>query len=158
MFSRALGSLLGFTLNSNWFLRVFPSILIGWCDYFDVGFTTLNQEALWWHEFPKPVTTCKGEPPQSWIAFASWLIIAPLHIFLVKAGHNKFSQKRNGFANLQLLNRHSDMTYSVPKQVVSPEWQKLKEIKINKIMTNYKEKGMKVFSLKREFIYNSCEN
>lgn len=48
-------------------------------------------------------------------------VIAPLHIFLAKAWHNKFSQKRNVFANLQQLNRHSGMTYSVPKQVVSPE-------------------------------------
>ena len=45
-FSRALGSLHGFNLNSHWFLGVFSLILIGRCDNSGFGFTTLDRRAL----------------------------------------------------------------------------------------------------------------
>ena len=45
-FSRALGSLVGFTLKSHWLLEILSFLLIGRCDYFGFGFTTLNQNAL----------------------------------------------------------------------------------------------------------------
>ena len=41
-FSRALFSLFVFTLSSHWLLIVFSFLLIGRCDYFGFGFTTLN--------------------------------------------------------------------------------------------------------------------
>ena len=44
--SRALGGLLDFTLSSHWLLKVFPFHLIGRCDYFGFGFTTLTRKAL----------------------------------------------------------------------------------------------------------------
>ena len=45
-FSRAWGRLHVFTLSSHWLLVIFTFVLIGRCDYFDFGFTTLNQKAL----------------------------------------------------------------------------------------------------------------
>ena len=44
-FSRALFSLFVFTLSSHWLFIVFSFLLIGRCDYFGFGFTTLNQRA-----------------------------------------------------------------------------------------------------------------
>ena len=41
-FSRACGQLHVFTLSSHWLLVIFSFILIGRCDYFGFGFTTLN--------------------------------------------------------------------------------------------------------------------
>ena len=45
-FSRALGSLVIFTLNSHWLLKASSFLLIGCCDKFGFGFTTLNRKAL----------------------------------------------------------------------------------------------------------------
>ena len=45
-FSRALSNLVGFTLSPHWPLKVFSFHLIGRCDYFGFGFTTLNLKAL----------------------------------------------------------------------------------------------------------------
>ena len=47
IFSRALGSLFGFTLSSHWLFRLFSFFLIGCCDFFGVDFTTLCREALY---------------------------------------------------------------------------------------------------------------
>ena len=46
-FSRALGSLLGFTSSSLWFLKVFSKLLIGCCDNFGFRSTTLNRSMLY---------------------------------------------------------------------------------------------------------------
>ena len=35
------------TLSSHWLLKVFPFLLIGHCDYFGFGFTTLSRNALY---------------------------------------------------------------------------------------------------------------
>lgn len=45
-FSRALGSMTVFALNSHWLLKVLSFHLIGCCDYFGFGFTTLNRKEL----------------------------------------------------------------------------------------------------------------
>ena len=47
IFSRALGSLFGFTLSSHWLFKLFSFFLIGCCDFFGVDFTTLCREALY---------------------------------------------------------------------------------------------------------------
>ena len=47
-FSRALGSLVIFTLNSHWLLKASSFLLIGCCDKFGFGFTTLNRKVLSW--------------------------------------------------------------------------------------------------------------
>ena len=44
-FSRASGRLHVFTFSSDWPLVIFTFVLIGRCDYFGFGFTTLNQKA-----------------------------------------------------------------------------------------------------------------
>ena len=46
-FSRALYSLVGFTLSSHWLFRVLSFRLIGRCDFFGLGFKTLNRKALY---------------------------------------------------------------------------------------------------------------
>ena len=46
-FSRAWGRLHVFTLSSYWLLVKFTFALIGRCDYFGFGFTTLNRKALY---------------------------------------------------------------------------------------------------------------
>ena len=46
-FSRASGRSHVFTLSSDWFLMTFIFVLIGRCDYFGFGFTTLNRKALY---------------------------------------------------------------------------------------------------------------
>ena len=46
-FSRASSRLRAFTLSSHWFLLIFIFVLIGRCDYFGFGFTTLNRKALY---------------------------------------------------------------------------------------------------------------
>ena len=45
-FYRASGWLHVFTLSSHWLLVIFAFVLIGRCDYFGFGFTTLNRKAL----------------------------------------------------------------------------------------------------------------
>ena len=45
-FSRASGHLHVFTLSSHWLLVMLIFVLIGRCDYFGFGFTTLNRKAL----------------------------------------------------------------------------------------------------------------
>ena len=45
-FSRALGSSFVFSLGSHWLVKVFSFLLIGRCDYFGFGFTTLNWKKL----------------------------------------------------------------------------------------------------------------
>ena len=42
-FSRALGSLVGFTLSSHWLLMVFSFLLIGRCDVLGYRSTILNR-------------------------------------------------------------------------------------------------------------------
>ena len=44
--TRARRHLLVFALSSHWLLGIFPFALIGRCDYFGFGFTTLNRKAL----------------------------------------------------------------------------------------------------------------
>ena len=34
-------------LSSDWLFGIFPFVLIGRCDYFGFGFTTLNRKALY---------------------------------------------------------------------------------------------------------------
>ena len=46
-FSRASSRLHVPTLSSDWFLMIFSFVLIGRCDYFGSGFTTLNLKALY---------------------------------------------------------------------------------------------------------------
>ena len=46
-FSRALYSLVGFTLSSHWLFRLLSFRLIGRCDFFGLGFKTLNRKALY---------------------------------------------------------------------------------------------------------------
>ena len=45
-FSRALGTLVVFPLNSHWLFKEFSFVRIYHCDYFGFGFTTLNQKVL----------------------------------------------------------------------------------------------------------------
>ena len=45
-FSRALGSSFVFSLGSHWLVKVFSFLLIGRCDNFGFGFTTLNWKKL----------------------------------------------------------------------------------------------------------------
>ena len=45
-FSRALGSSFVFSLSSHWLVKVFSFLLIGRCDYFGFGFTTLDWKKL----------------------------------------------------------------------------------------------------------------
>ena len=45
-FSRALSNLFCFTLSPHWPLKVFSFLLIGHCDYFGFGFTTLDLKVL----------------------------------------------------------------------------------------------------------------
>ena len=47
IFSRALGSLFGFTLSSHLLFKLFSFVLIGCCDFSGVDFTTLCREALY---------------------------------------------------------------------------------------------------------------
>ena len=49
-FSRALYGLVGFTLSSHWLFRVLSFRLIGRCDFFGLGFKTLNRKALYTSE------------------------------------------------------------------------------------------------------------
>lgn len=44
---RSLGSFFFLTLISHWLLKVFYFLLIGRCDYFRFGFTTLYRKALY---------------------------------------------------------------------------------------------------------------
>ena len=46
-FSRASGQLHVFTLSSHWLLVILTFVLIGRCDYFGFGFTTLNWKVLY---------------------------------------------------------------------------------------------------------------
>ena len=46
-FSRAVGSLVGFTLSSHWLLKILSSILIGLCDYLSFCFLTLDWKVLY---------------------------------------------------------------------------------------------------------------
>ena len=46
VFSRAFDSFVGL-ISSHWLLRVFTFILIGCCDNFGFGFTTLNRKVLY---------------------------------------------------------------------------------------------------------------
>ena len=43
-FSRALGTLVVFPLNSHWLFKEFSFVRIYHCDYFGFGSTTLNQK------------------------------------------------------------------------------------------------------------------
>ena len=45
-FSRALESFVGCTLSSHWLFKVFSFLLIGRCDYYGFGFTTVSRKAL----------------------------------------------------------------------------------------------------------------
>ena len=50
-FSRVLKSRLhAFTFSSHWLLVIFTFVLIGRCDYFGFGHTTLNRKALYERE------------------------------------------------------------------------------------------------------------
>ena len=44
---RARCRLLVFASSSDWLFVIFPFVLIGRCDYFGFGFTTLNRKALY---------------------------------------------------------------------------------------------------------------
>ena len=46
-FSRAWDRLRVFTLSSHWFVVIFIFVLIGRCDYFGFGFSTLNWKLLY---------------------------------------------------------------------------------------------------------------
>ena len=46
-FSRARGRFRVFTLSPYWLLVMLTFVLIGYCDYFGFGFTTLNRKALY---------------------------------------------------------------------------------------------------------------
>ena len=48
-FSRAWDRLRVFTLSSHWFVVIFIFVLIGRCDYFGFGFSTLNRKLLYYH-------------------------------------------------------------------------------------------------------------
>ena len=45
-FSRALERFVGCTLSSHWLFKVFSFLLIGRCDYYGFGFTTVSRKAL----------------------------------------------------------------------------------------------------------------
>ena len=56
-FSRAWDRLRVFTLSSHWFVMIFILVLIGRCDYFGFGFSTLDWKLLYWLGFTLWVTT-----------------------------------------------------------------------------------------------------
>ena len=57
--SRTLGGMLGFSMSSHWFFRIFSSLLSGCCDNCGLVFTTLDRKGLYLTNRERKITRRK---------------------------------------------------------------------------------------------------